>query len=173
MTHSLESSVRGPSFSHTHTHTREIKSLFHNSERVAHGRVICEDIRFKSENADGVMWRNVAYCLGQLNINDKQVRRLSESFKLYKDALSDQVVYEHFTSLVAKVVHSCYAHVDASLTRISSARTSRATSRSCSLTSSRRRSPTTAPPSTRAASTRPTSPAVHRAVYREVVVNSR
>ena len=47
--------------------------------------------------------RNLAYCLGELNITDKHIKRLAESFKLYKDALVDSQVYDNFTTIVAKV----------------------------------------------------------------------
>lgn len=36
-------------------------------------------------------WRCIALCLSLLSYNDKAIKKLSESFKLYQDKLADEV----------------------------------------------------------------------------------
>jgi condensin complex subunit 1 len=44
--------------------------------------------------------RDMSYCLAQLQITEKSVKRLTESIATYKDALSDPEVYDNFLVLV-------------------------------------------------------------------------
>lgn len=45
---------------------------------------------------------DLAYCIAQLKINDKCVKCLNDTFKLYKDALFDEDVLKNFMSVVSK-----------------------------------------------------------------------
>ncbi|KAL6778710.1 hypothetical protein ACKKBF_B04955 [Auxenochlorella protothecoides x Auxenochlorella symbiontica] len=51
-------------------------------------------------------WHNVAFCLTQLPISDKGLRRLSESFKMYRRTLGDAEVAAAFASILAKAKRS-------------------------------------------------------------------
>eukprot|EP00578_Thalassiosira_sp_NH16_P013282 CAMPEP_0181126046 /NCGR_PEP_ID=MMETSP1071-20121207/27397_1 /TAXON_ID=35127 /ORGANISM="Thalassiosira sp., Strain NH16" /LENGTH=1435 /DNA_ID=CAMNT_0023211575 /DNA_START=62 /DNA_END=4367 /DNA_ORIENTATION=+ len=45
---------------------------------------------------------DLAYCIAQLKVNDKCIKCLNDSFKLYKDALFDEDVLKNFVSVVSK-----------------------------------------------------------------------
>ena len=47
-------------------------------------------------------WRNVAFCLSQLPISEKGMRKLAECFKLYKNALGDAETAETICGVLAK-----------------------------------------------------------------------
>jgi condensin complex subunit 1 len=51
---------------------------------------------------DATQWRNVAFCLTQLPLSDKGMRKLNECFKLYKTALADAEVADLIASILAK-----------------------------------------------------------------------
>lgn len=47
---------------------------------------------------------DIAYCLANLpKLNDKCIKTLNDSFKLYKDALFDEDVFKHFAQILSKV----------------------------------------------------------------------
>lgn len=45
---------------------------------------------------------DLAYCIAQLKVNDKCIKCLNDTFKLYKDALFDEDVLRNFMSVVSK-----------------------------------------------------------------------
>ncbi|KAL7544117.1 hypothetical protein ACHAXR_013559 [Thalassiosira sp. AJA248-18] len=45
---------------------------------------------------------DLAYCIAQLKVNDKCIKCLNDTFKLYKDALFDEDVLKNFVSVVSK-----------------------------------------------------------------------
>jgi condensin complex subunit 1 len=45
---------------------------------------------------------DLAYCLAQLKMNERTIKCLNDSYKLYKDALHDDDVYKSFLSIVTK-----------------------------------------------------------------------
>lgn len=45
---------------------------------------------------------DLAYCIAQLKINDKSIKCLNDTFKLYKDALFDEDVLKNFLSVLTK-----------------------------------------------------------------------
>lgn len=45
---------------------------------------------------------DLAYCIAQLKVNDKCIKCLNDTFKLYKDALFDEDVLKNFMSVVSK-----------------------------------------------------------------------
>lgn len=51
---------------------------------------------------DPMQWRNVAFCLGQLPLSEKGLRKLSEGFKSYKMALADRDTAEIIGGVIAK-----------------------------------------------------------------------
>lgn len=61
--------------------------------------------RFASSQ-DAGQWRNVAFCLSQLPISEKGVRKLAESFKLYKTALGDPETADTICGVLAKAKKS-------------------------------------------------------------------
>ncbi len=61
--------------------------------------------RFASSE-DPTQWRNVAFCLAQLPISEKGVRKFAESFKLYKNALGDSETAETIAGILAKAKKS-------------------------------------------------------------------
>ncbi|KAG7674430.1 hypothetical protein Ndes2437B_g00695 [Nannochloris sp. 'desiccata'] len=61
--------------------------------------------RFASSE-DPTQWRNVAFCLAQLPISEKGVRKFAESFKLYKNALGDAETAETIGGILVKAKKS-------------------------------------------------------------------
>lgn len=59
-------------------------------------------IRFK-ETSDRFLWRHIVHCMTLLNFGEKSIKKLTESFRFYKDCLIDDVVYEHFLAVTEKV----------------------------------------------------------------------
>lgn len=53
--------------------------------------------------ADARQWENISYCLAQLSFTDKGIKKLIELFKTYEHVLSNEVVMEHFRSIISKV----------------------------------------------------------------------
>lgn len=47
--------------------------------------------------------RNIAFCIAQLALSDKALRKLADMWKAYHVTLSDEVVLGHF-----KVLHRCF-----------------------------------------------------------------
>lgn len=45
---------------------------------------------------------DIAYCIAQLKVNEKSMKCLVDNFKLYKDALFDEDVRRHFSSIISK-----------------------------------------------------------------------
>merc|ERR1711935_343512 len=45
---------------------------------------------------------DLAYCIAQLKVNDKCVKCLNDTFKLYKDALFDEDVLKNFMTVLTK-----------------------------------------------------------------------
>jgi condensin complex subunit 1 len=54
-------------------------------------------MNFRSER----QWRDLAFCLSLLSYNDKSIRKLMENFACFGDKISEEFVYECFTSIVA------------------------------------------------------------------------
>jgi hypothetical protein len=52
--------------------------------------------------AGGKATRDVAFCLGQLNINEKGLKRLDDGWKLFEAALAEGDVYESLSQAVAR-----------------------------------------------------------------------
>jgi len=48
------------------------------------------------------LWRDVAYCLCQLPLNDKVVRKLAEGVRFYQRCLGDDDVWESISGIAAK-----------------------------------------------------------------------
>jgi len=57
--------------------------------------------RFAATDDPG-QWRNIAFCLTQLPISDKGLKRLADGFKLYKHSLQDAEVAAAFAGIVTK-----------------------------------------------------------------------
>ena len=57
--------------------------------------------RFASTE-DESQWRNVAFCISQLPISDKGIKKMVEGFNFYKNALADEETAEILLSIVAK-----------------------------------------------------------------------
>lgn len=49
-----------------------------------------------------VQWRELAYCITQLQISDKGLKTLAEQLRLYKHTLTDSTVFETFHGIAAK-----------------------------------------------------------------------
>ncbi len=47
-------------------------------------------------------WRDIAYCMSQLNCNEKCIRKLSQFFKFFARALADEIVYGYFVDITTK-----------------------------------------------------------------------
>lgn len=47
--------------------------------------------------------RCLAFCVGELTVSDKGIRKVVDNFRLIKDALYDQLIHSHFKSMLAKV----------------------------------------------------------------------
>ena len=41
-------------------------------------------------------WRNIGFCLGQLSIGEKGLRKMADMFRCYKDCLADPQVLTFF-----------------------------------------------------------------------------
>lgn len=46
--------------------------------------------------------RDIAFCIAQLNVNEKCITKLADAFKLYAPALADDDVYQNITSAIVK-----------------------------------------------------------------------
>ena len=51
---------------------------------------------------ESALWRDVAFCLGQLPLNEKVIRKLAEGVRLYQRCLGDDDVWESFSSIAVK-----------------------------------------------------------------------
>ncbi|MFS7943327.1 putative armadillo-like helical, condensin complex subunit 1 [Helianthus anomalus] len=51
---------------------------------------------------DARQWENISYCLSQLSFTDKGIKKLIELFKVYEHVLSNDVVMDHFRSIINK-----------------------------------------------------------------------
>lgn len=69
-----------------------------------HGDALMEKLchRFASTE-DIVQWRNVSFCMSQLPLSDKGVKKMIEGFGNYKNALADDETAETMLQIVAKV----------------------------------------------------------------------
>lgn len=55
-----------------------------------------------STTAEVQTWRCLAFCLSQLNVTEKGIKKLKEAFRLYKHTLSDAPTFEEFNNVVVK-----------------------------------------------------------------------
>ena len=62
-------------------------------EKLCHRFPKCSSL---SQKAD------ITYCMTQLKVNEKSIKCLVDNFKLYKDALHDEEVRRHFSSIISK-----------------------------------------------------------------------
>lgn len=62
-------------------------------EKLCHRFPKCTSI---SQKAD------ITFCMTQLKVNEKSIKCLVDNFKLYKDALFDEEVRKHFSSIITK-----------------------------------------------------------------------
>jgi hypothetical protein len=69
---------------------RQVESLV---EKLCHRFPTTVDIK---------QWQDIAFCLSLLNYTEKSVKKLSESFKFYKEAIASEDVYNSFMAIVAK-----------------------------------------------------------------------
>ena len=53
--------------------------------------------------ADAVQWREIAFCLSQLQMSERSVRGLVDNFRLYKHTLGDEMVCSTFKALASKI----------------------------------------------------------------------
>lgn len=51
---------------------------------------------------DVTLHRNMAYCLAQLPLSEKGLKKLHEGLRLYRTVLGDETVYQHFVAIAAK-----------------------------------------------------------------------
>lgn len=58
---------------------------------------------FDCARADPVQWREIAFCLSQLQMSERSVRGLVDNMRLYKHTLADATVASTFAQLAAKV----------------------------------------------------------------------
>ncbi|KAJ3683828.1 hypothetical protein LUZ60_014055 [Juncus effusus] len=68
--------------------------------------------RFSGVN-DVKQWEYIAYCLSQLTVTEKGLKKLIESFKSYEHVLSENSVLNHFKSMIAKCKKFAKAEVKA------------------------------------------------------------
>lgn len=52
--------------------------------------------------SDPIQWREIAFCLSQLQLSERSVRGLVENFRQYKHTLSDSNVCDTFKALASK-----------------------------------------------------------------------
>ena len=64
--------------------------------------------------------RDLAYCLAQLSISEKGVRKLQESFNSYKDKLQDDEVYSSFSALLGRAKSSAKPEAKATVEELES-----------------------------------------------------
>ncbi|KAF0690329.1 Aste57867_18260 [Aphanomyces stellatus] len=57
--------------------------------------------------AEVAQWRDFAYCLANLSLNEKAVKKLVELRKLFKTCLVDKAVFESFQQVVVKAKKFC------------------------------------------------------------------
>lgn len=61
---------------------------------------LCQRFAAANQSGDPAQWRNTAFCLSQLPIGDKGLRKLAESFASFKAALADGETAEMITAVV-------------------------------------------------------------------------
>ena len=71
-------------------------------------RVVCACFVAK---ADPVQWRELAYCITQLQISDKGLKTLAEHLRLYKHTLTDSTVLDTFRGIAVKGKKSAKAEL--------------------------------------------------------------
>ncbi|KAL8493831.1 hypothetical protein ACS0TY_024848 [Phlomoides rotata] len=52
--------------------------------------------------SDIKQWEYISYCLSQLSFTEKSMKRLMESFKSYEHVLSEDIVMDHFRTIINK-----------------------------------------------------------------------
>ncbi|CAG8485546.1 2013_t:CDS:10 [Paraglomus brasilianum] len=84
---------------------RIMKFLFRFIEKDKHSENVIEKLCQRFKNLDDKrQWRDIAYCLSQLQYkHDGSVRRLVEGFPNYQDKLQDTDVLKHFREIVNKL----------------------------------------------------------------------
>ncbi|KAI3782619.1 hypothetical protein L2E82_12671 [Cichorium intybus] len=51
---------------------------------------------------DARQWENISYCLAQLSFTDKGIKKLIDLFKVYEHVLSNEIVMDHFRTIINK-----------------------------------------------------------------------
>lgn len=84
-----------------------MQQLLVHIKKDKHGDALIEKLcqRFASTE-DVTQWRNLAFCMSQLPISDKGVKKMAEGHTAYKNALEDDETAQLILSIVAKVKKS-------------------------------------------------------------------
>jgi condensin complex subunit 1 len=80
------------------------KNVMQYMEKEKFSESLVEKLCYRFKNTDNEKeWRNTAYCLTQLSYNEKGLRKLIHMFEFYREKLLDQVVNEHYKTLLTKL----------------------------------------------------------------------
>jgi len=84
-----------------------MQQLLIHIKKDKHGDALVEKLcqRFASTE-DVAQWRNIAFCISQLPMSDKGVKKLIEGHPAYKNALEDDETAQTIVGIVAKVKKS-------------------------------------------------------------------
>lgn len=67
---------------------------------------LCQRFRLSEEPRQ---WRDIAFCLSLLPFkSERSVKKLIEGLQFYRDKLHEEVVFERFTEILAKVCHGVF-----------------------------------------------------------------
>ena len=84
-----------------------MQQLLVHIKKDKHGDALVEKLcqRF-SATEDVAQWRNIAFCISQLPMSDKGVKKLTDGHPAYKNALEDDETSQTMLSIVARVKKS-------------------------------------------------------------------
>lgn len=84
-----------------------MQQLLVHIKKDKHGDALVEKLcqRF-SATEDVAQWRNIAFCISQLPMSDKGVKKLTDGHPAYKNALEDEETSQTMLSIVARVKKS-------------------------------------------------------------------
>lgn len=83
-----------------------ILNAFLNCALAGNSSLLC----IISSGADIRLWDYLSYCLSLLPFTEKCMKRLMESFKAYEHVLSEDIVMDHFRTIINKVTLKLDSH---------------------------------------------------------------
>ena len=84
-----------------------MQQLLVHIKKDKHGDALIEKLCQRCGSTEDIaQWRNIAFCMSQLPVSDKGIKKLMECHASYKNALSDDETAQTILSIIAKVKKS-------------------------------------------------------------------